>query len=267
MNTSWHKYLPDQTAVIGLMLGVLCLTAALHTEGGSLMYFIKKSALFVVLGGSLGATVIGFRRDAIWNVAVLTFQALRVPEHKRLSTALDLIKFARMARREGILRLESVLHDIQDPILKRCLEILVQHGPGDMLEEYIKLESEKEQRRVALGERFFETLGSFCPTFGIIGTVMSLIEALSDLDKPEILGTKISSAFIATFYGVLFANLVFLPLANRLRSVAEEQRDYLEMVLVALRSIGTTEHPLMLLDRLQVFISDPILEEEAKKAA
>lgn len=260
MNFANLKGRLDPTPLVGMTLGGLCVTFVLLGEGRHLNAFISLDAFMVVVGGSLGASLISLRAYDL--AAVLEFfpALMGWVSDQRAGLAQTYIRLLRQARRQGFLSLEPLLEDLEDPVMRRAVQQLVDGGSLDDIKKTIELEKEKAKRRARTGISFYESLGGFAPTFGIVGTVVSLTSVLSHLHEPELLAGGVAEAFLATFYGVLFANLVFLPLSARMQRLLGERLETLDMVLIGIVSLESKENPSLLLERFTVFVNE--LEKE-----
>ncbi|MCA9791092.1 MAG: MotA/TolQ/ExbB proton channel family protein [Candidatus Eremiobacteraeota bacterium] len=244
----------DIAPLVGFALGGLCIAWTLMGEGGKLSAFVSTHAFLVVVGGSFGASLVAIRSQDVASLLRVLPALLGTDSEARQRLATYLIGCARVARNESHLRLEASVDKAEEPALGRGLQLLVDGLGGDFINQVFELEKERERKIYQAAEKFFDSLGGFCPTFGIVGTVMSLVGVLGQLNRPEMLAQGVAEAFIATFYGVLFANMVFLPLAMRVNRIAQDRLETLDMVLVGLLSIERLEHPTLMLERLQVYL-------------
>lgn len=243
---------------LGLALGTACLLGAILVEGNPLPVFFSPAALLVVLGGSVGATLIGCDRR---EVAQLPRNL--VPRGELPSAAGILRRWSLQARREGLLSLEGEVSRISDPFLRAGLAVIVEGAESDVLDQVLRTRMKVEEERYEASARLLESLGGYCPTFGITGTVVGLMGVLGRLEQPDRLGEGVAVAFVATFYGLVLANLLFLPLAAGVRRRWEQRREYLEMLAVGLRSIQAGESPLLLDDRIGAFARAGEADERA----
>lgn len=244
----------DIAPLIGFTLGGLCVITVLLGEGRKLGAFISMDAFAVVVGGSLGAALIVLNsRDfkTILHAIPSLFGWFEDPR-PRLASRLKLMLATH--RRHGRLRLQDHLKEIKDPVLKTAITQFVDGTGIDIILQVLETEKDRVRRRGEVTSVFFENLGGFAPTFGIVGTVISLVSVLSHLDEPTLLAQGVAEAFIATFYGVLFANLVFLPLSMRNSNLTQYNVETIDMLAVGLKALSKEEHPLLLSERLGVFL-------------
>jgi len=233
----------DTTTVGGLLIGVGCLIAALWLEGGHLQQLVNVPAALIVLGGTFGATLAGLSVQQLRNLPLILRQALFSPPIDLAQTMRSLVLLSDKARRDGLLALEADANATSDEFLKRALQLAIDGTDPELVRDILQLENMFLEERHRQGEQVFTSMGGYAPTMGVLGTVMGLIHMLSRIENPSQMGPAIATAFVATLYGVGFANLLFLPLANKLR---------LRHAEVAIQS---GENPRIVEQRLRAFLS------------
>lgn len=248
------KSVPNFFPFVGLLLGGFCLLGAAMAEGQTVRSFFSPSALLVVLGGSLSASLVSLKWRDRKQITSILFSLFQRERRCRKDLAYQIVGWSREVRRSGTLALESYISQTDDEIVAKGLQAIVDGLGSQRLDLMFSLEKERLRRYYLRGEQFLESLGGYCPTFGIIGTVMVLVSVLGDLEKPEMLAQGVAAAFIATFYGIIFANLLFIPLAHRVERDCLEEMETLEMIAVGFRGIECNEHPTILQERLEVFL-------------
>jgi chemotaxis protein MotA len=218
----------------GLLLAWGALMAAIILDGASLSSFMKLAPAILVFGGTTGATVISFSMDQLKSLPAKTKRAFFTPKfdyHKIIET---LVGFATKSRRDGVLALEDSIEAIEDDFMKKGLQMLVDGVDMDRLRETLEQDIASLKLWYKEGEEFWKQMGGFGPTLGIIGTVLGLIQMLSELEDAESMGPAIASAFIATMYGVSAANLLFLPVGNKIKTVGNADLLGKKMILQGL---------------------------------
>jgi chemotaxis protein MotA len=244
-------------AVGGLLMGATM-------EGAPIMAVLSPSAMMIVLGGTLGVTIVGTSMDRIKAIPILYKKILSPDAYDLRGRVTELVGFAEKARRDGLLALDDELSTVHDDFLRRGLQLVVDGTDPDIVAEVLDSEAEAMGRRHAAGAQPFEKAGGFAPTMGIIGTVFGLVHVLENLDKPATLGPAISGAFIATLLGVGIANVVFLPAANRLKQLSAEEREFRMLTIEGILGIQAGDNPRVLSDKLLTFV--PPGQREAKEA-
>lgn len=233
----------DVATVAGLVLAWGAVVVSLLLEGGSAKDVFNLPALVLVVVGTIGATVIGSSIKTVLAVPSIVRNALREEVLDQSEAIEALVYFARKARMQGILSLEQDAARIRNRFLRKGIHLVVDGTPSVMVREILETEIVAMQERHKLGETFFTTLGGYSPTLGIIGTVMGLISMLAKLNEPGKMGHAIAAAFTATLYGVVLANLVYLPIAAKLKSKTSEEVVTYEMIIEGILSIQAGDNP------------------------
>ena len=239
---------------IGLVVGFGALVLGLVLENGELVSFVKPSAAAIVFGGTIGAALISFPGAIMAQLPKRILQTFVHKEESPLAVADTLLRLAERARREGLLALEEELPKIENPLLRKGVMLVVDGTDPELVKSVLSADmsvSEREEENVV---SLLEAMGGYAPTMGIIGTVMGLVNVLSKMTDPTHLGESIAVAFIATFYGISSANLLWLPLGSKLKKQAENGRMLYEMILEGLASIQSGENPRILRERLQPYL-------------
>ena len=254
----------DLATVIGLLAALASLLISVLIEGGELRGFINIPAAILVLGGTIGVTAMGLPLKQIMMSPIVLKQAFFSKPVDPLAVMRILVDFSRKARKEGILALENEVRKVEIPFLQRGIQHVIDGTSPELVEEILETELTSMQGRHKIGISIFDGLGGFAPTLGILGTVMGLVNMLANLNEPGEMGGAIASAFIATLYGVGSANIVFLPIANKLKlRSAEETRAY-ELAIDGILSLQRGENPRVVASKMQSFLS-PKLREQANK--
>jgi len=245
----------DPTTLFGLAIAWSALAISVALEGGHLGAFLNVPAAIIVFGGTIGATVIGLplkQAKEVPQVLLRAFFGRRVGSLEVVELFAQLI---RRARRDGILALEEELKNVSNEFLRMGLQLVIDGTSQELLRDILYTEMRAMKARHSVGQNIFETLGGFAPTLGIIGTVMGLIHALGNLERPEDMGHLIAAAFIATLYGVSIANLIFLPIGNKLRAKSEEEIYAYQLAVEGILALQSGETPRVAAARMRSFLS------------
>ncbi len=246
----------DKATLIGLFLGALAILGGHFLEGGSVGMILQLTALLIVLGGTAGAVCLSFSRAQIWQTLKALPRVFREPRDESLQHLTRLVELAYRARREGLLALEKDLPRLPDAFWRRGLGLLIDGFPAAQVQEILEAELARDHE-LALGPaRVFEAAGGYAPTIGILGAVLGLIQVMQHLTDPAKLGTGVAVAFVATIYGVASANLIFLPMAHKLRLREEQRQRHQEMILEGLLALAQGEHPRLIAERLQGYLQE-----------
>jgi chemotaxis protein MotA len=257
----------DPASLIGLALAFVAVFGAMLIEGANPMSILLPGPLVLVILGTLGAGIAGSTIKDILRSAKQVPKSLlsRVPETGR--TIDTVVQLADQARREGLLALEDAARDIDDEFLRAGLQSAIDGTDPEDLRTILedRIESKRVQDRVA--SKFFTDLGGYAPTVGIIGTVISLVHVLENLADPGELGHLIAAAFVATLWGILSANLIWLPIGNRIRRVSDLQCAEMEITVEGLLAVQAGANPRLVGERLRSLLPPESAAKPAKAAA
>lgn len=254
-----------ELATIGGVIVVFgAVIASLVMEGASPMSILLLPPIILVFVGSIGAAVSGGYLSDVMVIFKQLMKAFTAKAPNSSEAVAELIALADIARREGLLALEEKARSAEDPFLREGLEMTVDGADADEIYDVLAARIKTRKKTDHLGIKFFADMGGYAPTIGIIGTVIGLIHVLSNLDKPEELGHLIAGAFVATLWGVMSANVMWLPFSSKLKRISEAEVAHLEMVLEGVMSIQAGTSPRVVEKRLRAVIAgDAPLEDAA----
>ncbi len=244
----------DSSCLVGLAFGFFILVAALVLGQVPLGTLLSPEALLIVFGGTTTATLVSFNfktlNNAIGALVECFYHSPHSPRHC-LNYVLDVVSFI---REEGILALQPMLPSVEIPFLKKGLELVVDNRQESFIRDSLSTEIEVAYREQMDYARVFETAGGFAPTMGIIGAIIGLIYVVNSFHDPAHLGQGVASAFSATLYGVAISNLFLLPIAGKLKQRAREDWFIKTLLLEAIISIRTGDHPIIMEQKLNAFL-------------
>jgi chemotaxis protein MotA len=255
----------DFSTLGGLIIGLIIVVVVLMLDGGSpAELFAAPSAILLIIGGSLASSVISSPLKLTMALPKIIGKAF-INEQFKFEEALEfLVKMTDRARRDGLLVLEEEAKNITDPFLKSGLMMVVDGVDPDQVHRILESKIDQVHARHRAGYGFFAAAGGFAPTFGIIGTVMGLISVLKQLDDPNSLARSIAVAFLATLWGLMTANLIYLPIGNKLKAKSEEEVHFRELQMQGIVSIQAGENPQIVREKLTAFLP-PVKEKAAKE--
>jgi chemotaxis protein MotA len=255
----------DPATLIGIVLAFGAILASMLMEGTAPGAIMVPAALMLVFGGTLGAAMAGgVLKDTIGLGNALK-QAF-LPKKSDPNALVDaMVKLAEKARREGLLALEDAMKDVADPFLRRGLQLAIDGTDSEELREILEGEVDAKRKADKASAKIFADMGGFAPTIGIIGTVIGLVHVLENLSQPETLGHLIAGAFVATLWGVMTANCLWLPLGNRLKRLSEVECSQMELVIAGIINIQAGANPRLVAQKLRSLL--PPGGEAKKKAA
>lgn len=233
----------DILSIVGVLLGFAAILGGNFLEGGHLSSLINLPALVIVLGGTLGATFLHFPPRTLFHSIKILWLIVR-PRKVLLKNQINkVVRWSALARKEGLLGLEAVVDRESDPFAKKGLQLLVDGNEPEVIRDCLDVELCTIEHVEMQAAKVYEAMGGYSPTIGIIGAVVGLIHVMQNLANPELLGAGIATAFVATIYGVGFANLLFLPIANKLKLEAYALIQTKEMMMEGITAIAEGENP------------------------
>ncbi len=233
----------DVLSIIGIILGFTAIIGGNYLEGGHIDALINLPAAIIVLGGTIGAVTLqtpwhGLQRSMSMLVWVLS------PPRVAFRSGIDkVVGWAQSARKEGLLGLEALADTEADLFARKGLQLLVDGNEPETIRNVMEVESGLIEQRDVDAARFYEAMGGYAPTVGIIGAVMGLIHVMGNLSDPSKLGPGIAVAFVATIYGVGFANLIFIPIGSKLKDCVRNEAKFRDLIIEGLISIADGENP------------------------
>jgi chemotaxis protein MotA len=241
----------DILSVVGIFMALVAILGGNVLEGGHISSLIQLTAFVIVAGGTLGAVMVQTPiRTFVRSMKIAAW--VFIPVKLRPEEAADkIVNWSNIARREGLLGLEAIAEEEPDQFARKGLQLLVDGSEPEIIRSILEVEIDCKEHQDIQAAKVFDGMGGYSPTIGIIGAVMGLIHVMNNLADPSKLGSGIATAFVATIYGVGFANLLFLPMANKLKSQIHSQTQFREMVVEGVISIAEGENPRNIETKLQ----------------
>ncbi len=253
----------DIATIIGFAAGI-SLVAITVLLGGAPAVFIEPASMVLVVGGTLAATLINFPLSDVLSVFTTVKNAFvhreSTPEH----LIEKLVSFATVARREGILALENHAEEAGDDFLQTSIQLAIDGTAPELIKDILTTEIAFMEDRHTMGQSILTTMGAFAPAFGMIGTLMGLVQMLVALDDPSKIGEGMALALLTTLYGALLANLVFLPAAGKLKVRTTSELLAKEIIIEGILSIQSGDNPRVVEQKLKAFVSPAIRERVGK---
>jgi chemotaxis protein MotA len=239
---------------IGIAVAIVGILMSAMMDGTSPAAFMNIPALLIIVAGTSGATMASVGMEGMKRIPAL-YKIVIGTEPPDIKGRVDLlVSLAEQARREGLLALDAKVKEIDDEFTKKGLQLVVDGTDPDIVRDILEAEIDGMAARHASGAAPFEKAGGFAPTIGIIGTVMGLVHVLQNLAAPATLGPSISSAFIATLMGVGSANVIYLPIANRLKAMSSEEVELRTLTLEGILSVQAGDNPRVVADKLTSYV-------------
>jgi len=252
----------DVATLGGLFVaGVLVIASILM--GGSGSWFINYPSMMIVLGGTMGATLLAYPIGDVLSVFGVVKNVFLHRSHSVSQLIPMISQVARKARQEGILAFESQLNQIEDPFLVRGLQMAIDGMEASAIEDVMSTEIIYLDERHKLGADIFTTMGTFAPAVGMLGTIIGLVQMLMQMEDPSQIGAPMAVALLTTFYGTLLANLLFLPVAEKLKTRSKQELLIKHLVLQGIISIQTGDNPRVVEQKLKAFLAPKMREAQA----
>lgn len=244
----------DIATIIGIVSGCGVIIWAMAL-GGSLLIFWDVPSVAITVGGMLASTFIQFSLPqclSIFSVVKKTFVA-KIPTPTELIT--KMVEYATINRRDGALALEQEVGKLKDTFFAKALQLIVDGQSPDDIRDFLSMEIQYMQDRHSTGKKILEYMGAAAPAFGMVGTLIGLVQMLTNLSSPDQIGAGMAVALITTFYGAVMANLIFLPLAGKLGLYSKAETTAKEMIVEGICAIAKGDNPTIVREKLQVFVS------------
>jgi len=245
----------DILSIIGIIVGVGAILLGQYLDGGHIATLLNGPALIIVLGGSLGAVMLQSPLTVFLHALKLFSWVFKPPQLQFDNSIKRIVRWSDVARRDGLLGLENMISNEPDAFIRRGMQMLVDGHEPESIRLNMEIDMITKEKFDIQAAKVFDGMGSYAPTIGIIGAVLGLIHVMGNLADPTQLGSGIAVAFVATIYGVAMANLLFIPIGNKIKSVIQEESQFREMLIEGIVSIAEGDNPRIIQSRLYGFIN------------
>jgi len=245
----------DRLSIFGLLVALLGIVGGSVLEGGSVAILLQGASLLIVLGGTLGAVMLQ-NPIKIFSMGIRMGRwAFSTPKISPQKMVYQLSAWSNVVRRDSVLRLEDQIDEMQDPFIRKGLQLLVDGNTAEKIRSVLEIDLQTFEQQHFQSARVWESAAGYAPTIGIMGAVLGLVQVMQGLSDPGKLGAGIAIAFISTLYGVGLANLVFLPISGKLKLIILQQVSVREMFIDGLMMIANGENTRYLENKLQGYIT------------
>ena len=245
----------DNLTFIGLILGVVLLILGMAIGGNSLLIFLNIPALFITVGGSIAALLVNYSATEIKDIGKLFGQSLKENKFSGIDLIIQFTHFSKKARREGLLSLENDIAILEDDFMKKGLQMVVDGFEADAIKEILELEIDEMENRQEKGATIFKAWGSYAPAFGMIGTLIGLIQMLAGLNELSAIAAGMAKALVSTFYGAIIAYLFCNPISQNLLVKSSKEAAFRGMILEGILSIQEGVNPRIIEEKLSTYLS------------
>lgn len=245
----------DLGTIIGVISGFMLILMAILTSGGMIPMYLNLPSFLMVIGASFAAMLVSNPLNRMLGIMRYVNLTLRAPDLKEEKIISDLVAFSERARREGLLALEDNLEEVEDEFMRKGVQLVVDGTDPDIIKSVLFNDLNQLQERHDVGIKIFDDWGKLAPAFGMIGTLAGLIAMLQALgDDPDAIGSGMALALITTMYGSVMANLVLIPMKNKLEDRNRDEVRVKEIVIEGILSIQSGDNPRILLEKLVSFL-------------
>ncbi|HWR24242.1 MAG TPA: motility protein A [Feifaniaceae bacterium] len=256
----------EKTTFIGLAAGTACICISiLISEGGTLDSFVDWPSVLITMGGTIASTIVAYPWKSLKKLGGSLKTAFTMNKTDLYADVEMIIGIANTARREGLLALENSLSKISDPFMKKGIMLIVDGTDPEFVKTVMEAEIYFVQDRHGQSQAIFDAMASYAPAYGMIGTLIGLINMLKNLSNTDALGPSMAVALVTTFYGVILANLVFNPISRKLKVMTAQEALRKELLLEGLLSIQAGENPRIIQKRLYSFLSRTEIQRNEEK--
>ncbi|MGC4120534.1 MAG: flagellar motor protein [Myxococcales bacterium] len=259
----------DVTTIGGIVCAIGLILLGQRLEGGHVGSILQATAALIIFGGTAGAVMVAFpKKDFLrgMKLAGMAFKDKKGPGGLE-DMSKQIVELSGIARRDGVLALESKLSSVEDPFLRKALQLIVDGVEASVIREVLETHIDSEFEENAMGSKVWESAGGFAPTIGILGAVLGLIHVMENLNDPSKLGGGIATAFVATVYGVGSANIFFLPMANKIKRKLGLEKERKTLIAEGVLAIQEGLNPRVLEERLAAFMGGHSAPAAAEKKA
>ncbi len=257
----------DILTPIGLVLAIGFIFYAISTGKGGVGMFIDIPSFLITIGGSFAAVLITFDLETIKKIP----SALKLSIVSANVNKVDLVdqfkELSKIIRKDGILAIEEQISEMEDPFLKKGLELIVDGVDAKDVTEILEIDLNEKEKVYGKGSKIFKLWGSYAPAFGMVGTLIGLIQMLSDMGSPDEIAAGMSTALITTLYGALFTNMIFNPIGFNIEAKGEKEIEYLEMVVCGLQSIQNGDSVRAMEEKLVTYLDEKDRKAYAENSA
>lgn len=244
----------DILSIFGFVIAISGILVGQVLEGGSLGILFQSTAFFIVFGGTLGAVMFQSPSKVFFTGLAMGRWVIAPPKMDFQGLIHQVVEWSVLSRRDGILMLENQLENLHDPFARKGLQLLVDGNSAEKIREVLEVDIDTHEQLSWQASRVWESAAGYSPTIGIIGAVLGLVHVMQTLGEPSKLGSGIAVAFVSTIYGVGLANLLFLPVANKLKAHIMEHSKRRTMLIDGLMMIANGEHPRFIETKLQGYL-------------
>jgi len=242
----------DIATLFGIIVGFSLVIGAIFL-GGETNIFINIPGMMIVIGGTFAATCVNFPLKEILQAHIAAFKIFATRKITPNEVVMTMVRVAEISRREGLIALENI--QTENAVLKKACQLIADNADPLLIRDTLRIEISSMKRRHGIGQEVFRRAGTYSPSFGMIGTLIGLVQMLTRLDNPANIGPAMAVAILTTFYGSLMATLIYLPVAGKLQSRTQQESLHLEIIFEGAKSILENNNPRLVYEKLSSFVA------------
>jgi chemotaxis protein MotA len=251
----------DITTLLGILVAAVLVVSAI-LMGGPGIWFLDYPSLMIVIGGTMGATLIAYPISEVMSVVGIARNAFMHRHQSPMKLIPIMVQIAKKARAEGILSFESQLKNMNDPFLVKGIQMAIDGMESSAIEDVLSTEIAYVGERHKIGAEIFSTMGAYAPSMGMLGTLIGLVQMLRQMNDPALIGAPMALALLTTFYGSVLANLLFNPIAGKLKTRSKQEMLVKQMILEGILAIQAGDNHRIVEQKLKAFISPRVLQKQ-----
>jgi chemotaxis protein MotA len=244
----------DIATIIGVILAFGLVLFSMATGPGGIGIFIHVGSIIIVCGGTLGVTMMCFTMSDIKSIIKIMMVTAVRPMPEPAEEIERIVEYANLARKEGLLALETKLEEVEDTFFSKGIQLVIDGFGADTVRDIMTLEADWQRQRHGTGKKVMDQMGAFCPAFGMIGTLVGLVQMLQNLSDPSSIGQGMATALLTTLYGAVGANMIFLPLSGKLEGLAASEGLLRDLMIEGIVAIQSGEKPALIKEKLKGFL-------------
>jgi chemotaxis protein MotA len=244
----------DLATILGTLMGFGLVLFAMATGPGGIAIFVHVPSMVIVFGGTIAVTMMCFPMSDIKSIA----KVMLVTAVRKGTTPADeierIVEYANLARKEGLLALETKLEEVKDSFFSKGIQLVIDGFGAETVRDIMELEADWQRQRHGTGKKIMDQMGAFAPAFGMIGTLVGLVQMLQDLSDPSMIGQGMATALLTTLYGAMLSNMMFLPLSGKLEILAGSEGLLRDLMIEGIVAIQSGEKPALIKEKLKGFL-------------
>jgi chemotaxis protein MotA len=250
----------DLATILGTLLGFGLVLFSMATGPGGIAIFVHIPSMVIVFGGTIAVTLVNFPMAEVKSIV----KVMLVTAFNKSATPSEeierIVEYANLARKEGLLALETKLQEVDDSFFAKGIQLVIDGFSAETVRDIMELEADWQRQRHGTGKKIMDQMGAFAPAFGMIGTLVGLVQMLQNLSDPSMIGQGMATALLTTLYGAMLSNMVFLPFSGKLEVLASNESLLRDLMIEGIVAIQSGEKPALIKEKLKGFLAPSLRE-------